>query len=143
MQYSCSCSQTVIQTQYVFPSLYNYKNCHEAFTVVVKIDKRQFGNLDILAVVNFAGVTGLCHQINSVRAAAREWLRAAMQCLHPYSHDLCLHTSVVRIKAFSVRRSKRAEMQWCGSQRYLSTPAISSHHGSCSMKMQITWHFTI
>ena len=63
MQYSCSCSQTVIQTQYVFPSLYNYKNCHEAFTVVVKIDKRQFGNLDILAVVNFAGVTGLCHQI--------------------------------------------------------------------------------
>ena len=35
----------------------NYKNYHEAFTVG-KVDKRQFGNLEMLALLNFAGVIG-------------------------------------------------------------------------------------
>ena len=143
MQYLCSWSWTVIQTQCISQSVFNYKTSHEGFTVI-KIDRRQFGNLDILAVVNFAGVIGislwhicLWRQAPAKRAAAREWLRAALQCVHPYPHALCLYTWVVRIKASSVRRSERAEMQWCGSRRYLSTPAISSHDGSCSVKMRI------
>ena len=41
---------TCVHGRGLLSRLNNFKNCHEAFTVV-KIDKRQFGNLDILAVV--------------------------------------------------------------------------------------------